>query len=471
MGAILITFVLIKGVLYGQGETWRILEKPTKYQHPVDNLDLSDSKDRVTTLPWIVFSDRSENVSYSDTSKSKARSRLGFFEWYYVVEEEKDFVHVVKDSIARALTLSKAAKDFGWIEKKRVLLWERCLVTEVGDIPKRVMMANTISYARSQQGKDLEKFFFRTGPSELFALAKDSAGAYDFYFILKSENSWVLLSRSTRLLFDQSGRVNDSCVAGWVPSSRVSPWPNRLAIEPNWELQARQERENGKRSLLFASIETAVKYKNGLEVNASDIWWNSDSLKERPDGSWRRFPIVRSVANAPGIVEVMAQGDSKNAESLAARAYTSMVVKGQQYPLFKRVLLLDRSELYDFVATIENLVRLMNSRDNITDELSKLLRERNIILSEAGLQDATINRIYELIFGFSSPTRRFGGLRIDELKDPAILRETDLQDYTSYLSAKARHLKQIADKKEGDYKYMFRSNGTPYYWIEEELIP
>jgi len=32
-------------------------------------------------------------------------------------------------------------------------------------------------------------------------------------------------------------------------------------------------------------------------------------------------------------------------------------------------------------------------------------------------------------------------------------------------------LKQIADKKEGDYKYMFRSNGTPYYWIEEELIP
>jgi hypothetical protein len=118
----------------------RILDKPVKYQRPVWNIDLSPSGSRVENVAWRVYSDRANAFSYVGSSSSQKHSYLDLLDWFYAVEERDDWIHIVKDMKTATLMLSVEARDYGWIPKKNALLWERSLISEEGEVPKRAMV-------------------------------------------------------------------------------------------------------------------------------------------------------------------------------------------------------------------------------------------------------------------------------------------------------------------------------------------
>jgi hypothetical protein len=281
----------------------------------------------------------------------------------------------------------------------------------------------------------------------------------------------LLLSSSQAISVDAKGYKDDHLVAGWIHESNTVLWNNRMAFEPNGEPAALEERALGKRCKLFRSLDAAIRYKEGKEITAKDIWWNGDTLKERASGSWMRFPYVRSVTEAPGIVELASTGLSEDGRNESRHVFAPLSLRGRSLPLFKRVVLLERVEVYEFVALIEAFSDLLNDRSKLLEGTRELLDGKSLSFSRQQLLEMTLDELYENLFGLRKKGGIIGKHRIDDIKDPSMFREPDLQEYRLYLLEKARHLKEIADWPEGDYRFMFRSNGRAYYWIEEELIP
>ncbi|MCH8903501.1 MAG: VWA domain-containing protein [Bacteroidetes bacterium] len=285
----------------------KVLDIPKKYKVPTASLSLVDVSniDRSPGNIWLVYSDRKYNVTYSGSSGTVKFKTIGFLESFYVVEETDKLLHIIKDSRLDRGILSTSAVDYGWIEKQHMLLWERSLVTEQGNIDRKAMILNTLETLKGEEinenNKDLVKFCY--DPNLKNKTGKESR-VYEIFYIYKINGSSVLLGNVSRTT---TSEVLKKSIWGWVPRNRITFWDHRIALEPNWEIAAVNERKSKNRqAMFFTDKESATKYKQGIMPNANKIFWSSDSYDNRNIGDWRRFPLLK---NDNGILRTGVMGE------------------------------------------------------------------------------------------------------------------------------------------------------------------
>ena len=274
------------------GAQLKILERPIKYKQPIDDVDLlpSPAEGRIRLKKWFVFSDRENNQTFTTSGGTQPKKLLHFMEDFFVVEEIGEFVHLVKDSApALDLSISSAAQDYGWIDKKNLLLWTHCLVTAKSRISKKGMILNTIEHLQGEDKGKPDVVDFLLEPRENGKSSGQHSGLFEIFFVLKTTDKYYLLAKNERM---QEAKEEDrrSIVVGWAPKNRVTPWDHRKAIEPNWDKVSADERRNGKRAVILYDELAARKYRDGENLDENQIVWDSDPFEKRNRGQWRRFP-------------------------------------------------------------------------------------------------------------------------------------------------------------------------------------
>lgn len=269
---------------------------PEHYNTPTiddNNTPLDISGEVQSGLPWIVFNDDEGNNScIKPGNDSILKRNLSFLEAFYVIDETEKYIHIVKDDNLDAMngTLSQYATDYGWINKKNLLLWNRCLVTKNGNISKKAMLIITQNFLKKTNFENIKQYSVN-----LYKNADRTIPIYyqkdilDIFFIYKIKGSSVLLGANS---FTGKNEVS-SDLLGWVDKDMLMFWNNRLCIEPNYNSEAANERKNtGFKTTVFYDLPTALKYSTGTNVS-SQGWWYADPFKNRLPGHIMRFPVYK----------------------------------------------------------------------------------------------------------------------------------------------------------------------------------
>lgn len=272
----------------------KVLMNPEKYKVPVENISISKTASIVEGEMWVVYSDRKNNFTTKKPGGSSTYKNINFMEKFYVLEDLGKYIHIIKDpEISYDGICSNFVKDYGYIEKDKMLLWIHCLVTEEAKIDKKAMILNTIDAIKKRQAKKIKKednfVSFYKDPNLIIKSNKKSR-LYEIFFIYKLEKNSVLLGRINRI---STGTDVTKIIVGWMPKTRINFWDHRIALEPNWDEFAVKDRKFNKIKASVLSDVTFAK-KFGRDGNAKDraIYWDADPYEKRNIGDWRRFPIL-----------------------------------------------------------------------------------------------------------------------------------------------------------------------------------
>jgi len=253
--------------------------------------DALDFGDPLPGRPWYVFSDRGNNQTFTRPGGGSPNAVLDFMEKLWVVEKEGDWLHLVKDEQPNGLSLSNNFSDYGWVQLDKLLLWKRCMVTP-NKISRKAMILNTVSAIETAEDIEATILKFESGPDGLGDYTGDETLLFQFFYVYKTTEEWILLGENPDLRVEEKEAKQD--IAGWAPKNRVTPWNHRVAVEPNWEPTAKRERCRGTRAIFVTDESQALRFRNNISVRPSTIVWKQDKCNDpnRPPADWRRFPIL-----------------------------------------------------------------------------------------------------------------------------------------------------------------------------------
>jgi len=443
----------------------KVVKKPYKYFEPYEDVNYSETEERDLTREWIVYSDRVNNKTFDKPGSTTVKKNLDFLERFLVLDETDKYIHIVKDpNVDIDGTLSTSAKDFGWVSKDKMLLWEHCLVTKIGKIDIKAIVLNIVEGVRRG---DLDKdesadVFFSKDPG-LTKRSENSTSLYELFFIYKQTDNAVLLGRVN--LKSGSIQISD-VVIGWVPLTRINFWYNRIALEPNQDQEAVKERKsNGIKTTILLDEVAAEDFKKGRTVRERDILWNADTYEERQYGYWRSFPVLSFDTNT-GIYQIILMG-----KSLTIDGYTPHIIDKFNYTLWQRVLFVSRSELGDLINIMDKLssAKSGNRRQKLKDTWIEILKDHVGDVNEEELEDMTFEEIYEKIFGLPGTSELLKDTKLKYLTNRGVVSDDEIERYSFRIDSKYDKLHSIFN--EDNYIYSFRSNEIVYYWLPEDLIP
>ena len=296
---LLFIFFVISIVLSSQ---YTLKKIPSDFIRPTEDVAISEVKQSTTTDLWVVYSCKHDNHSYWEIGEDNIKRTFDFLEWFYVIDETNDHLHIVKDDPGYSDQTTKEMKDYGWIEKENLLLWEQCLVTN-NNISKKVMILNTL---RSSLDTSLQhdRVIFYTDP-ELTNETENISDLYQVFFIYKKSGNSVLVGKDA---INTHPDIIEENIKGWVPDHRIVNWDHRVAIEPNWKKDAVQERkDNNIKTSVFIDEPAAIRFKNGNQILKQQLFWDKDPYENRNIGDWRRYPVL--VENDNGIIKCNIMGE------------------------------------------------------------------------------------------------------------------------------------------------------------------
>lgn len=283
----------------------KVLGYPEKFSPPKDLLEsemlgyLGEKSVYSSKVPWMVISDRADNQTF-DKPDGKPYKKLDFKEAFYVVSETSGWVEMVSGT-NDGLKLVKQEKYVGWIRKDKVLLWNECLVDPNTEIHKKVLLLNKASSILDVMG-DKENTLVSIYNSSSATIPVEKVRIYTYFFLLKRENNRYLLAQEYRL----SPSNVETRLLGWVSSARCEIWNTRIALEPNYDEAAYNERclNQDKYKLIGYNNagSAALQMQKGI-ITESNVFWANDpcvadkvllstSNPRRFIGDIIRFPLL-----------------------------------------------------------------------------------------------------------------------------------------------------------------------------------
>ncbi|MBK9728137.1 MAG: hypothetical protein IPO86_08485 [Saprospiraceae bacterium] len=293
---IIIIFVLPFQLVSGQAFK-KILGLPEHFKRPLDKSGteyddyLIQKSSYNKEIPWVVTSDREDNVSYNKAAEgSGEKEHIKFRDVFYVVEDVGDWIHLINlgRSVIGTLDIKPgtAITDRGWIKKNKMLLWRTSLRNPQNGIHLKSLLLYSdkavVDIAKGDVGKTVK---FLDGPSSTSKILSDKL-LYEFFFVLKKENGYYLLGTEADLKGIASG---DSKILGWIPETKQAPWNTRLCLEPNFTSEAFKERKNrtNYRVNCYRQSLSAVDNFNSGNVTNSELVYDpvvSDPKEIAKDG-------------------------------------------------------------------------------------------------------------------------------------------------------------------------------------------
>ncbi|HQV53298.1 MAG: hypothetical protein IPI00_07030 [Flavobacteriales bacterium] len=202
---------------------------------------------------WHAFTDRSDVGIYENDKwkeKKTALPRIGTM--LTVIKESNEGVEV-----------TQGGSKLGWVKKAELVLWPHPLVkygSEAVDL--KAFIVNTVDKAFTEKiGKDptLKAFYqIYDGPSSNKVL--DTKQIYQILFAYKYDDAQGRYLLSNNYKLDGDGQI-----LGWVDQNRVKIWDTALALEPNWDNSAMDERRKNSQFIaqVFKDHNDATRYYGG----------------------------------------------------------------------------------------------------------------------------------------------------------------------------------------------------------------
>lgn len=210
----------------------KVATLPKNFQRPVSNTDVYNNGGS-TSLPWIVFSDRDENYTYTAPGGSLVMKKLKFMEPFYVSKEQNGYLKLIRYQQGivqgRKLINKKGAQSYGWISKDKVLLWQSAFVNPQTGYPQKAIAIvsgrGPLIYPNVYYDRTDSLYVFTSPEMER---KKTKVALHQLLYIFKKspDGKNVLVGSEGQLLPDSA--VSD--IYGWVPADAVHTWGDRLYI-------------------------------------------------------------------------------------------------------------------------------------------------------------------------------------------------------------------------------------------------
>ncbi|RQO29740.1 hypothetical protein DBR32_14230 [Taibaiella sp. KBW10] len=184
--------------------------------------------------PWILFSDREENVTYLRSRKSSAVSSKGrFLEPYLVLYEKGNMLKLAQyqaGMVNKGMVKRKAIKKVGWASKEQLLLWNNGLPAAAsGNIPKAVLVSRTsdvlLNIDKYLENDSVKVF---TAPSLTNAASvKLPVGDVVYIYKQSEDGTRYLVGGKPTFDIDSAQKI----IYGWVSRDMISLWGEQTAIK------------------------------------------------------------------------------------------------------------------------------------------------------------------------------------------------------------------------------------------------
>ena len=483
---------------------------------------------KASTLVWSVYSDRTNNKTYTEpNSSSTIHSTLGFMEQLNVADIQNGFALLYKTlGPNEALKMPKDAQCFGWIPVDNLLLWGECPKTYT-KIYQKALVVHTPSKSVSAASKNPTIYIDPGTKTE----ANQKATDLEILFVMKAiridETKYYLLSQGTNL----SNSVKT--IYGWVPEQYITEWNQRLLVEPTYNSK---EVGHYKSKSIYPTIFYEMDDARQLwtnEIIQNPLWIYGDFGTKRMHEQEIRFPILAEVsADIFRVVSVTTlksevdaafttkleetiekfktEQDAHNIEIVIATkkepylqqqkltsvlrsfawsekdintyithlrnggvakfiGYAPIKTSKSQFQLFNFVLFFSQNELEEIITQLSHI----SWWDTDTESNAKVLQDAIVNmgqimlnqLNEDEIRNMDMDKLLGKIYGIPIPLNLCG---LDIKKIPNMGNEA-LHDYCRIFNNKLYNLKQIIS--DANYNGRFQINHNNYYWIPMDNMP
>lgn len=268
-------------------------ERPLYHERQADNLrflrNMRGDSPRDNQNPFWVLADRNGVRAYDNPDGNRPVANLSFKTPYIVVSEREDWVELYTftghiDENRRRINPNE--RRVGWVRKTDLLLWQTALRDANTNIFKKVFLINRDEYYTEHGfNEERDRVPVLAGPGRE---AIDNIRVFDFYFVYKIEEfmgvRYYLIGSEYQ--FTSSPQSFNRIFKGWVEADRLTPWDSRIAFEPNFLIEAINERRANpnKRGLraFFRQTEVEAYITGSPPENA--IWENDPALRSTDAG-------------------------------------------------------------------------------------------------------------------------------------------------------------------------------------------
>jgi hypothetical protein len=375
--------------------------------------------------------------------------------------------------------------DFGWVEKKYVILWNTSLYSESTRF--RIKLIPTYPLFPG-----LSSIPLYNSPDSQMPFDSLTRVIFPLYLV-KEENDRYLIS--TREYWQNENRF-----LGWADKEAFSVWESRLALEPNLDSEAIKQREAvGINIFVFYTFDEAKRYKkNGFSANAirdvrcigkmttpyivrmpvleeSDdiiktvVYIDKHTKADMLLDSLDTQKIIQSLRES-GIAEEQLYALIDNEEHFLITGYAVRTIENLLGPLYKYVLFLDQPELDGIINSLNKLYipGIPNSerREKMSNAWYDVLRTNYGVKAE-DVKNKSLAELTGLITGLPSENYLLKKYKVDDLTDRTIVNDADFDQI--YELIKVNRDKLI--RANNNIKYYFMLNDRAYYWLPSSMFP
>ncbi|HTF81164.1 MAG TPA: type VI secretion system protein TssR domain-containing protein, partial [Cytophagales bacterium] len=282
------------------GKVRKVEKKPYAYDSPTNPLS---SNLLPLEKPWIVYSDRNDNLLYSDSKLSNAISKVQFLDSFYVSNISGDAFEVIKydpTNVKYPNTIISPDKvqPLGWIDRNRLVLSDNSFLdaSTKRSVKYVTMLKGAKLFEQVKKYADGNRIKVYSDP-ELTSAIEGSEVLFDqIVFVYRQYKDRVLLGKTNSF----SPKDANKRVIGWVHSSFVQSWGARLSIEPDNDTPKLIAQ-----TVLYATKDQAHKFKinegqgfpmlrKGCDVN-EHLWGKSPVFDiEYHSDIYGKYKVIKS---------------------------------------------------------------------------------------------------------------------------------------------------------------------------------
>ncbi len=205
---------------------------PKAFEKPTAKTNVYDDE-KSTSLPWVVFSDRDENYTYTAPGGTLVMKKIKFMEPFYVSDSKNGYLKLIRYQQGtvqgRKLINKKAAQSYGWISRDKVLLWQSAFVSpQTGHPAKAIAIISgkgPLTMPQVYYDKT-DSLYVYSSPEMQQRKCKVALHNALYIFKKSADGRTLLVGSEGQLLADSAARS----VYGWVPADAVHSWGDRLYI-------------------------------------------------------------------------------------------------------------------------------------------------------------------------------------------------------------------------------------------------
>lgn len=265
----------------------KVRRLPASFENPT--LQTANEGSGRTTAPWIVFSDRVDNYTYTSAGGTLVYKKTAYMQPFFVSDVKGGYLKLLQYDPGllngRRIKDRSRAVSYGWISQDRVLLWRKALVDPQTLFPERAIGVITGRSPVQRPG-----FFFSNDSIRVFSSPDlqeqmdQALRLHQFVYLYKrsEDGKKFLVGLAPQLTADSAKEA----VLGWVSAEVVHPWGSRLYLG----LARAGDDLTDSSAAVYADRAMGV---SGLRAPA----YTYDPLANRDDPTLRCLPVMQRTAD------------------------------------------------------------------------------------------------------------------------------------------------------------------------------